>query len=342
MNDAGPEQETTWVIRGRRITAADVQTVQGLLIEKPSLGRWRLALELCQRWQWETASGEWKGRAALAVLVRMAEQGWIELPASYRSRTPGRVRGPKANGDWGERIQGPLSQYRPLGWELVQRAPQRHRWRQLLDEHHALGSPGMVGANLKYFVYGQAGQLLGALGWQSAVAYLGCRDRALAWNAAQRASYLDRVVNNVRFLVMPWVRVPGLASVMLREGIQQLQQDWPQHYAVPVWWVETFVDRQRFAASSYRAAHWQGLGWTRGFARRPEGFVHHGHRKEVYVYVIEPRMRRWVHQDDRQPLLTRAFLLAQRFKEQKLITLPRDRAHETKMESLETQAAPTL
>jgi len=150
------------------------------------------------------------------------------------------------------------------------------------------------------------------------------------------------VVNNVRFLVVPWVRVPGLASVMLSEGVRQLQRDWPQHYAVPVWWVESFVDRRRFAASSYRAAHWQGLGWTRGFARRPGGFVHHGHRKEVDVYVIEPRMRRWIHQDDRQPLLTRAFLLAQRIKEENQFTLPRDRAHETKMESMETEAAPAL
>ena len=305
MNEAG------CVIRGRRIMPADVHTVQELLSQKPELGRWGLALELCHRWEWRTAQGEWKGRAAVAVLAGMAERGWIQLPASSRSRSPGPVRGPKLEGWPGQALEGPLSGYRPLRWELVQTARQRQQWRQLLDGYHYLRAPGMVGANLKYFVYGAAGQLLGALGWQSAVAHLGCRNRLLAWSLAQRARYLDRLVNNVRFLVLPWVKVPCLASLILNEGLRQLERDWPQRYGRPVWWVESFVDRQRFEGASYRAADWQAIGWTQGFAKRPEGFVQHGQKKEVYVYVMEPRMRRLIHGDDRQPLLTRALLLAQ-------------------------------
>jgi SRSO17 transposase len=139
----------------------------------------------------------------------------------------------------------------------------------------------------------------------------------LAWSLAQRALYLDRLVNNVRFLLLPWVKVPCLASVILSEGVRRLERDWPQRYGRPVWWVESFVDRQRFAAISYRAADWQVIGWTRGFAKRPEGFVQHGQKKEVYVSVREPRMRRLIHGDDQQPLLTRPFLLAQRRREEK-------------------------
>jgi len=304
------------VIRGRRITPTDIQAVQELLLEKSCLGRWGLALELCQRWQWRAPNGDWKSRAALAVLVELGRRGWIDLPASTRLRAGCRVRGPRANGWPREVIEGPLIQYRPLRWEWVHTAQQRQQWRKLLDEYHYLGAPGMVGASLKYFVYSQEGQLLAALGWQSAVAHLGCRDRLLEWQAAQRTRYLDRLVNNVRFLVLPWVQVRHLASVILSEGVQQLQRDWPQHYGVPVWWVESFVDRQRFEAASYRAANWQPIGWTRGFAKRQGSFVHHGHPKEVYVYVMEPRMRRWIHGDVRQPLLTRAFLLAQRLSEE--------------------------
>lgn len=215
-----------------------------------------------------------------------------------------------------ELIEGCLSEHRPLRWELVRTVGQREQWRRLLDQYHYLGAPGMVGANLKYFVYSRDGQLLGALGWQSAVAYLGCRDRLLEWNATQRARSLDRVVNNVRFLLLPWVNVPHLASVILSENLQLLQRDWPQHYGVPVWWVESFVDRQRFEGASYRAANWQSIGWSRGFAKRQGSFVHHGQSKEVYAYVIEPRLRRIIHEDVRQPLLTRAFLLAQRVREQ--------------------------
>jgi len=304
------------VIRGRRITPSDVKTVQELLLEKSCLGRWGLALELCERWQWRAANGGWKSRAALAILVEMGRRGWIDLPASTRWRAGSRVRGPMVS-DWStEAIAGSLKRYRPLRWELVRTAEQRRQWRALLDRYHYLGAPGMVGANLKYFVYGQAGQLLGALGWQSAVAHLGCRDRLLEWNQAQRARYLDRLVNNVRFLVLPWVKVRHLASVILNESVRLLQRDWPQHYGVPVWWVESFVDRQRFRGTSYRAANWEPIGWTRGFAKRHGSFVHHGQRKEVSVYVIEPRMRRWIHGDVRQPLLTRAFLLAQRLSEE--------------------------
>jgi SRSO17 transposase len=226
------------------------------------------------------------------------------------------VRGPKAEGWLCEAIEGPLNQYRPLRWELVQSVEQRRQWRQLLDAYHYLGAPGMVGANLKYFVCGPAGHLLGALGWQSAVGHLGCRNRLLAWNPEQRARYLDRLVNNVRFLVLPWVKVPGLASVILSEGVRQLQRDWPERYGQEVWWVESFVDRQRFEAVSYRAAGWLAIGWTQGFAKRPEGFVHHGQRKEVYIYVAQPRMRRLIHGDSRQPLLNRSVLLAQRGSEE--------------------------
>jgi Druantia protein DruA len=131
----------------------------------------------------------------------------------------------------------------------------------------------MVGANRKDLVYGQGGELLGALGWQSAVAHLGCRDRVLGRSPAQKARYLDRLVNNVRFLLLPWVQVPGLASVILGEGLERLRRDWPRRYGQPVWWVESFVDRQRFEGASYPAAQWEAIGWTRGFAKCGEGFL---------------------------------------------------------------------
>jgi len=284
--------------------------VRQLLVERPQAGRSGLARELCVHWQWRSASGRWKVRSALAIVTELEHQGWIRLPPSRRAPrpVPGAVRA------WpvGKIMDGPLSQYRPLRWELVRTPAQRRQWRQVLARHHYLGAPGLVGANLKYLVYGRAGELLGALGWQSAVQHLGCRDRLLGWTAVQRGRGLDHVVNGVRFLVLPWVKVRHLASVMLSENLRLLPRDWRRHYGVPVWLAESFVDRQRFSGASYRAANWQAIGWTRGFAKRQGRFVQHGHRKEVYVYVMEPRMRRLLHGDERQPLLSRAFLLAQR------------------------------
>ena len=292
--------------------------MQQLVAEQRGASRWALARTLCQRWQWRAANGRWKTRSALGVLTELERRSWIVLPqpspASVYLKVPA-AEPVQLSAPAVRTVDGALDAYRPLHWELVSSAAQRRQWRQLLAEHHYLGAPELVGANLKYLVSGREGELLGALGWQSAVQHLGCRDRLIGWTAAQRACGLDHVVNNVRFLVLPWVKVRNLASVILSESLCVLQRDWLEQYRAPVWLAESFVDRRRFSGASYRAANWQALGWTRGFAKRQGHFIHHGQPKEVYVYVIEARMRRWVHEDPNQPLLTRAYLLAQRLSE---------------------------
>ena len=310
--------------------------VREVLAAHPGSKRSRLAIALCERWQWRSKSGRLKVRAAHGVLVELERRGQVRLPPSQRGGK-GSNKGPvgAVAEEPGEPVSGPLDLYRPLRWQLVSGAAQRREWRQLLHRHHYLGAPGLVGANLKYLIYGRQGPLLGAMGWQSAVKDLGCRDRVVGWDAGQRARWLDHVVNGVRFLVMPWVRVRHLASAMLSESLRVLQRDWARHYGTPVWMVESFVDRQRFSGASYRAANWVCLGWTRGFAKRQGVFVHHGQPKEVYVYVMEKRLRRWVHGDVRQPLLTRSYLLAQRRDE-----LPTFSARRTRMkQSLESWQA---
>jgi len=314
LNGAGPEIFEPRVIRGRNVTFADVQAVQQLLVEQPQAGRTGLARGLCAHWQWRSPNGQWKVRSALAVLTELERQGWIGLPAAQPAPAPGQR--PASDLPARQIVDGPLSQYRPLRWELVRTTAQRREWRQLLAQHHYLGAPHLVGAHLMYLAYGRGGELLGALGWHSAAQHLGCRDRLLGWNAAQRARGLDHVVNGVRFLVMPWVKVRHLASVMLSENLRLLQHDWPRRYGVDLWLAESFVDRQRFSGASYRAANWQAIGWTRGFGKRQGRFVHHGQSKEVYVYVMEARMRQLIRGDERQPRLSRAFLLAQRLSEE--------------------------
>jgi SRSO17 transposase len=199
-----------------------------------------------------------------------------------------------------------------------------------LDQHHYLGAPALVGASLKYLVYSAQDQLVGALGWQSVVERLGCRDRLMDWKGRQQSKFRDHGVNNVRFLIMPWVEVRHLASAMLSQGVKVLQRDWPRRYGKPVWWVESFVDPQRFSGACYRAANWVGIGWTRGFAKQQGQFVHHGHVKEVYVYVLKRSLRRVVHGQAAQPLLTRSFLLAHRLREATQTLAKRTRMQEAK------------
>jgi Domain of unknown function (DUF4338) len=201
--------------------------VRQLFSEQPQAGRSGWARGRCAHWQGRAPSGRWKVRSALAILTEWERHGWIRLPPAQPAPVPaGRA---VTVLPVGSLVEGPLSPYRPLRWAWVRTLAQRRQWRQWLAQHPYLGAPQLVGANLMYLAYGRTGELLGALGWQSAVQPLGCRDRRLGWNAAQRARGLDPVVNGTRFLVLPWVKVRHLASVMLRENLRLLPRDWPRH-----------------------------------------------------------------------------------------------------------------
>ena len=270
---------------------------------------------MAHHWQWRSGSGRFKVRAALAILVAWEGRGWLRLPPPRIVHGPVRSQGGQPQGDAPRGQQaGVLGDYRPFHWQLVDSAEQRRQWRGVLARHHYLGAPALVGAQLQYLVYSRQGHLVGALGWQSAVERLDCRDRlvGVSGRAELRARFLAHAVNNVRFLVLPWVRVPHLASALLGEGLEGLQADWPRHYGAPVWLAESFVDRTRFSGIAYRAANWIALGWTRGFAKHHGQFIYHGQPKEVYVYVIEKQIRQLLLADPAQALLTREFLLAQR------------------------------
>ena len=315
MNGAGSETPKTWVIRGREITPSDIAMARRLVEEFFHHGRCRIASELAQRWQWRSGNGRLKLRTTLAILMGLEARGCLRLPP------PLIVHGPvRRNGPWvppGEATApkaGRLHEYRPFHWQLVDSVEQRRQWRGVLAQYHYLGAPGWVGAHLQYLVYSRQGELMGALGWQSAVERLDGRDRivGLEGKPPGRARFLAHAVNNVRFLILPWWRVRHLASAVLAEGLERLPTDWRQRYGTSVWLVESFVDRRRFSGASYRAANWVAIGWSRGYAKRQGQFIYHGQSKEIYVYVIEKRIRQLLWQDPAQALLTREFLLAQR------------------------------
>lgn len=149
-------------------------------------------------------------------------------------------------------LVGALSDYRPLQWQLVNSAGPRRQWREALARHHYLGVPGLVGAHLQYLVYSTRGDLLGAVGWQSAVERLDCRDRLVGVDgqAALRRRFLAHTVNQVRFLILPRWRIRHLASAVLAEAVERLQKDWLRHDGTTVWLAESFVDRTRFSGAS--------------------------------------------------------------------------------------------
>jgi len=303
------------VIRGRELTPCDIVMARQLVEEFFFQGRCRIASELARHWQWRSRNGRLKVRASLGILVGLEVRGCLSLPPPLIVHgTVGSAAGLGPADEGTAQKTGRLSDYRPFRWQLVDSVEQRRQWRGVLARHHYLGAPGLVGAHLRYLVHSEQGELIGALGWQSAVERLDGRDRlvGLEGRPELRARFLAHAVNNVRFLILPWWRVGQLASAVLGEGLELLQTKWPERYGSPVWLVESFIDRSRFSGASYLAANWVAIGWSRGYAKRQGQFIYHGQPKEIYLYVIEKRIRQLLLQDPAQALLTREFLLAQR------------------------------
>jgi len=286
-------------LQGRPFGPAQLAQVQALLAQDRDWSRYRLSRELARLWDWRTPQGQLKDMAARTLLLKLEEQGWVKLPAR-RMKSPTRSgRTPVEPGPALEpkTIVGTLEPLLPLRLHEVSPARQQPLRRVLeaaLHRYHYLGYRSRVGQNLQYWVCDQqerplACVVFGAPAWQCAA-----RDQWIGWNAAGRARQLGRVANNTRFLLFHWVRVPQLASYILSQIRQRISQDWQAKYGQPIWLLETFVDRQHFAGSCYRAAHWIYLGQTRGRGRqgpagRPSTTI-----KDVYVCPLHSSCRSYL------------------------------------------------
>ena len=187
-------------------------------------------------------------------------------------------------------IRGDLRTWPPITVEVASHSPAEPLWDQLVRGYHYLGYQKLLGHRLKYLACLQ-GRPVAALAFSAPARTLRVRDKWIGWSSVQRRAHLDRVVNNSRFLILPWVAVKNLASHVLARALARLQQDWEARFGTRLWLVETFVDPARFHGTCYRAANWHCIGQTAGHSKHGSGYVYHGAIKEVYVYVLEPRFR---------------------------------------------------
>jgi len=173
-------------------------------------------------------------------------------------------------------------------------------WDHLMRDYHPLGYRKMLGRRLKQLAFSR-GRPIAAAGWRSASLTLGTRDRFIGWSPGQKDRYLPHLVNNSRFLILPWVEVRCLASHLLARFVRELCRAWSEKYGQPVWLLETFVDSQRFAGTVYRAANWIHAGSTQGFTRQGPRYCYHGHPKEVFLYVVKRDIREYIHEQPSPP-----------------------------------------
>jgi hypothetical protein len=284
-------------IQGRKIGHKEIAEIQRLIENNPQWSRWRLSRVLAESWRWHAASGELKDMAARTLLLKLQERGLVVLPE--------RRRAPIVRGQFSpdlfdslppEPIVADLPSLRPLQIQVVgPRKPHYQRFQRYLAQHHYLGYHGPVGENIGYLVQSRAGVdlaclLFGAAAWQCAP-----RDRWIGWSAEQRTQGLPLIANNSRFLILPWVRVPQLATHLLSRIAQRIDADWQRRYRHRVYLLETFVQADRFRGACYRAANWIHVGQTTGRTRqnqRQRDNEVHAPVKDVYLYPLSSDGRR--------------------------------------------------
>ena len=185
----------------------------------------------------------------------------------------------------------PFDELAPVRLELVSQSPLESLWDELVRTHHYLGYRRLLGHRLKYVAWAGA-RPVAALSWSAAARKLRVRDCFVGWSEEQRRAHLPQVAANSRFLILPWVQVPNMASHVLSMNIRRLKEDWSRSFSVELLLLETFVDPTFFDGASYKAANWRFIGYTAGCAKKGHGYVYHGVRKEVYVYELDPLFRR--------------------------------------------------
>lgn len=289
---------TPGIIQGRHIGEAEIAQVRGMLAAHPGWHRRRISQELARLWAWYNPAGQLKDMAARTLLLKLGARGWIDLPERRRAPTSRRAHKPGGESEWfsdpGICIHGGLAELQPLGIEEISRKKhpgQQAEFSRLLARHHYLGHRGTVGENLQYLVSDRAGHaracvLFGAAAWQCRA-----RDGHIGWDAATRARGLAYVTNNTRFLILPWVRVPHLASHVLGRIARRLSADWQEKYGHPVHLLETFVDTSRFAGTCYRAANWRLAGMTTGRTRQNKTQIPQAAPKAVWLYPLRKDFR---------------------------------------------------
>ena len=251
--------------RHREIGDEDIVFIRNLIAEHPNVSRWGLSKKLCEAWNWVQANGALRDMLCRGMMLMLHRRGLIELPPVRRvTRNPMIERSARALVSVDQApLAMSLAELGPLEVRQVRRTPEEALFNSLLAQHHYLGYTQPVGEHLKYVVFAQ-GRPLACVAWSSAPRHLGSRDRHIGWDKAARLANIRLVAYNTRFLILPWVTVAHLASHILGRMGRTLSADWQRVYAHPIYFVETFIDPQRFAGTCYRAANWTVLGQTTG------------------------------------------------------------------------------
>ena len=278
--------------RGRIISDAHLLQIREMIASHPGASRRTLSTKLCEAWQWRQANGAWSDMVCRSLLVMLERAGQIRLPpVQYVRHNPLAKRARPL--PWlidTTPVEGELRELGPLDFQLVRRTREEPLFNSLLEQHHYLHYEQPVGEQLKILIWAQS-RPIACLAWSSAPRHLGARDRYIGWNAEARRRNVRFLAYNPRFLILPWVRVKNLASHILGRMALRISRDWENLYGHPLYFLETFVDPERFRGTCYYAANWVRLGETTGRGKASNSYVPNRSIKHVLGYPLQPRFR---------------------------------------------------
>jgi len=285
--------QTSIRYRGKIFDGHDIQFIKNLIAQNPSLSRRRLSAKLCQEWNWVQANGALRDMVCRGLLLQLHRSGLIELPpkrCTPHNPLSHRVKPSLALDFNPDPIEGPLIHLRPLEIRQIRRTQSESLFASLMESHHYLGYTQPVGEHLKYLIYTQEVPIA-CMAWSSAPRHIGCRDRFIGWPQEIRRKNIHFIAYNTRFLILPWVQVPYLASHILGQMAKRISQDWQTLYNHRIYFLETFIDPQRFRGTCYRAANWIYLGKTTGLGKDAQSRTPNRSLKEMWAYPLSPHFR---------------------------------------------------
>lgn len=278
---------------GRKFTPSEMQRIKRLIEDNPGANRAGLSRLVCKKLRWRRPDGRLKDMSCRVAMIRMQNDGLIQLPAPLKTNNNGKPylrRTPQAEPELFP-IDVPAGALMDLHLQPVADRKDSHLWNEYIDRYHYLGYQPLPGAQLRYFARAQ-NRTLALLGFGAAAWKTAPRDSFIGWSAEQRQRCLHLVINNARFLILPWVRSRNLASRLLSMACRHLADHWDERYGYRPALVETFVETPRFRGTCYKAANWIYLGETKG---RGKLDVHNRAqlpKKSIWVYPLVRDFRR--------------------------------------------------
>lgn len=278
--------------QGKVATTDEVEFIKKLISDNPNDSRRRLSKKLCEAWNWVQPNGALRDMVCRGFMLRLESAGYIKLPPRrFTPNNPLATRKSPSKVDIDQTpISTTLSKVQPFEIRQVGRTPYEKLFNGLISQYHYLGYCHPVGEHLKYIVYTE-GRPIACFAFSSAPRHIGSRDRFIGWSPAIRKKNIHLIGYNSRFLILPWVRIQHLASHILGRMAKVVSADWQRVYNHPVYFLETFVDTEKFKGTCYRATNWIYLGKTTGRGKNDQTHRPNRSIKAVWGYPLSKNFR---------------------------------------------------